>query len=649
MRKIKQVVILIIFLIFCSCSFYMGIRFEKAEQIKQEECYVTQNLIAVVNADEGIVVDGQKINYGADFMNFPDVNFISTGLIDARDGVASGRYAAYILIPNNFSSSVNSINGKPEKANIQYELGNNLRTDVKEEVVQDVRVFVTNLNTNVSYVYVNSIMREFHSAQDGAKTVLDNDVIELEQINTIDTTELIYPFEYPEWERVEWELEETDLSEYYAKVDETVVKIESDYESYLSEGRLEFEELDQKRDVVNGAVIGLTDILDSVDIEYQYMEPIVDEYGNVVTISQNTVYDEGLKRLKDYEGHNTTTLQSQKENLKALVDDVEGTVDIMSLAEINNSLTERNAELQEAYKIVWDHDISVSFNSIDGERVINQNDANERYVVVDKAYLIELQQEIHEMNNITQDIEEIQKAILTIAEKINGDLPADVQRIITEEIVKPLEVNIEAEKERVQTAEVSAEDQVYSFMDELNEYDPLEYVDEDEINDNLLLIQESVYEMESDIDEQNLEYYDFVTEVYDTSDENYEAMLDEVEFVNEQTITNIETTVEETKEIRQEKNEINSNLLNDFSQKLAYTRVGKQENEAVNEFIVAPLEITDVSAAHTGSNDISNVKLSWKMVLIALSAILLFASISRIFYLYITKEGKEESLNETEL
>lgn len=117
MKALKKITAFIGIIILGIGSFYLGSIYNSPKENNQQEV-ITQNLIAVVNADEGVYIDGKKVNYAADFMDFPNTNFASTGLMDARDGVENGRYAAYVILPNNFSQAVTSINTKPEKASV---------------------------------------------------------------------------------------------------------------------------------------------------------------------------------------------------------------------------------------------------------------------------------------------------------------------------------------------------------------------------------------------------------------------------------------------------------------------------------------------------------------------------------------------------
>lgn len=657
MKHIKLPVTILCGLILGIISFYLGTRYEE-QKLKNDEQYITQNIIAVVNIDEGIIVNGNRVNYAAELMSFPDVNFISTSLADAREGVAEGRYGAYIIIPNNFSRSVASINGEPEKASITYEIGNNLRADIKEEVTQDIQDFMANLSTNISYVYVDSIMGEFHSAQNGAKRVLDNDNSELEQVNAIEYETLIEAFIFPEIRRKEWELEAVDLSEHYNVLDENILQISSSYEEYLAEGKQALLELEQRREEVSRTILNLTDAMENIDVEYEYIESDSgEERLPAESVSQNTVYAEGIMHLRNFEADRTARLETNKTELQEIIiGDGAGRLDESgrakdertSLSDVSESLQNGQRAIEKRMQEVQESEISVHWNSAGDSVSMNSTgqgnnadvDYAERYMVIERQAFEKLADEVEGMDESGRRLKDARINLLAAVNEIDVDSVQKAQTIITDEIVFPIEKNINAETARLQSMERDAGRQINSFIDELDAYDPLEYVKEDEIDERLLLIQENIGKMETTIEESNLEYFEFVSDVYDISDENYEKLLDEVEAANEQTAFNISTTIESAKASRQEKNEINSLLLDDFTQKLSYTRIGNLENEMVNEFIVSPIEISDVNTIHTSAGD-KGENSGWIFIVIAvIFSIFVLLLISRIIYLYTTKEGR---------
>lgn len=585
MKALKKITAFIGIIIFGIGSFYLGSIYNSPKENNQQEV-ITQNLIAVVNADEGVYIDDKKVNYAADFMDFPNTNFASTGLMDARDGVENGRYAAYVILPNNFSQAVISINTKPEKASVVYKVADNLRSDVKEDILQDIRDFTTGLSTNISYIYVTSIINEFHGAQDGAETVLKNDEKELKEINAIDSQLLISDFLFPEVKREKWEVETVNFAQHFEKLNGTVTQINNDYETYLANGKLAFYELDKDRNIVQTIVLNLTDTLGTIDIEYKYN-------ADNTSVSENqVVYADGIAHLRQFEKDRTDSLTTTKNELGEIIigDDT-----MTDLVDVSRSISENQIRLENRIKNIAAHqlderNITVSWNDV-GKGSVSQNDFWDDYMVVDKELFYSLMDDAQRYDVTADMLKDVRESLFTKVSEIDTNPDRKVQSIITNEIVRPIEKNIDAETGRLQKGEKDAQKILWTYLGLLDNYDPLEFVDTEEINGELLKAENSMKEMEDVIEENNLTYYEFVSDVYDTSDENYENLRKEVETHNETSASNIEMTIQQTKEKRSEKNQINTELLNDFAKKLPFTRLGTLENREVNEFIVSPINI----------------------------------------------------------
>ena len=78
-------------------AFGAGIYYERHTQKVLEGKKEITSTIAVVNMDEGIVIDEAQINYASQLTSFPNDNFVITGLNDAKSGIENGIYAAYNL------------------------------------------------------------------------------------------------------------------------------------------------------------------------------------------------------------------------------------------------------------------------------------------------------------------------------------------------------------------------------------------------------------------------------------------------------------------------------------------------------------------------------------------------------------------------
>lgn len=86
--------------------------------------------IAIVNLDEGIYEHNKKKYYPTELMNLEADNLVAENLEAARQGINNGSYAAYILIPSEFSNHAVSINATPQKATLEFAINPNLWEDV---------------------------------------------------------------------------------------------------------------------------------------------------------------------------------------------------------------------------------------------------------------------------------------------------------------------------------------------------------------------------------------------------------------------------------------------------------------------------------------------------------------------------------------
>lgn len=282
LRKIIQFLIVIILI---GVSYLCGCYVSRFRQ-NQKENKSTVTTIAVVNADSGITIDGKLTNYAEELMAFPDVNFTVTGLNDAREGIASDKYAAYILIPSDFSDSVNSINAEPRKAQLTYELNTNLREDVQIKVVNDIHNFMLNLSTNISYIFVDAILREVHAVQDNSKSIMANDISDMEAVCGIKTDDLIEGVEYEALEEGTMEIEYLDLSDDFQAV------------SDLSDGIYLTYETDMQ--AAEDALLAITDTTSTIAPALQTAGAVLEAVDILTDSDGNQVYKDGMDKLDTY-------------------------------------------------------------------------------------------------------------------------------------------------------------------------------------------------------------------------------------------------------------------------------------------------------------------------------------------------------------
>lgn len=270
--------------------------------------------IAVVNLDEGISQDGKIINYANELIDYSNENLVSTGLEDARSGVESGKYAAYVIIPAAFSENVNSINGQPVKSEIQYELYPDLTSEAGLTVMSNIYLLVENLNNNVSYMYVDSILSEFHIAQDDVEEVLNNGKAISDAVDNITAGDISADVKLPSEKKMDYSPATVDYGEYLKKNSDLIADIDKEYSDGYSKSIKEKEALDESADTLKKDISATNNMLKNVDVE-------VDSEGNYVYDTELT----GLSsRLTDYNTELNNTVGEMTAGVSDIGTDLEG-------------------------------------------------------------------------------------------------------------------------------------------------------------------------------------------------------------------------------------------------------------------------------------------------------------------------------------
>ena len=225
-----------------------------------------QDTIAVVNLDSGVLVNGEQTYYGEQIIEFPDENFVFTSLEDARNGIENGRYTAYIIVPSDFSESVESLNTVPSAAQIQYAVSGHVSGDRQSEILQQVLQFGEQLNSQISYMYVCNIMNEFHGAQDEAAMVMRNDAADKEAIDRIQPYDLISMIAVPELKQQEDTTKAMDVSGYVEENVRLIADIDNEYRSNLASAGAQLNQLRESGRLLVDTLQELSDGIGSVDL-----------------------------------------------------------------------------------------------------------------------------------------------------------------------------------------------------------------------------------------------------------------------------------------------------------------------------------------------------------------------------------------------
>ncbi|MCM1267230.1 MAG: hypothetical protein NC302_04930 [Bacteroidales bacterium] len=535
----------------------------------QKENKSTIMTIAVVNADTGVMTGGEKRYYASELMLFPDTNFVTASLAEAEEGVAAGNYAAYILIPENFSESIESVNREPVKTQITYALYDDLRQDVEIKTVNDIHNFILNLSTNISYIYVNSILKEVHAVQDDSQTIMQNDVRDREAIEEVQSAELITEVQYEPLEVVGMELEYMDLSPKYETLAQTIFGLDMTYTDAVANAQEEFARVKTDGLLMNEQVGEGAKALAEVDI-------LTDADGNCV-------YEDGMESLGNAAAEFDGLFYEKRMTAKQRLGFQEGD-------EEPEPEPEPDPELPEEEKKVY-------ITKYDLLKRVNAQIDYLKETAEDQTASVDEKKVIGELETLKAEIDEYYlNAIRAInAIPAPSEITSFTQQIINDEIAPPLADEIAREAENVASALNGMLESIDGYVETIDEYDAMSYLDTQAIMDYQDVLHDTVYDMETEIMEQDAQYLAYIDEVERVAQSNTEMLQESLDASYEQTTETIGEVMAGFQENRETLNELNVSLLDGITKKLPYTRLGTLEYAQVYDFIVRPVVSDDVS------------------------------------------------------
>jgi hypothetical protein len=302
-------------------TFLVGVRFgrdNKLPMLKAEKEYTTKR-VAIVNLDEGVARDdGTVLNYASELLSSLDSSFTFAGLADARSGVSGGVYAGYIIVPATFSSDVESVNSNPNPSDIQYFVSSNLTKNSQSDVIYHLLDFTEKLNSDISYLYVNAILDEFHQSQNHAKTVMSNDTKDTQAILEIEPLNLITLVPIPELTPLPEDIESVDVSEYMDKHQNKVDEINTKYTGYIELSKADYDVLVGAGTTLTGNLKSQIEVLKNADFVHLPKETPDSE--------AKLVYADSLDNFKIFYNNQTAGLANAKINTTTKLGEISGSI-----------------------------------------------------------------------------------------------------------------------------------------------------------------------------------------------------------------------------------------------------------------------------------------------------------------------------------
>lgn len=614
-----------------SC-FYAGTSVEeKLLTVANEET----EIIAVVNLDEGTYKQNEpdkSFYYSNELLKFNHTDFEIVSLESARNGILEGRFGAYVILPADFSEKIESVNYDPEKAVLTYAINPYLNSSAKERVIRNLEGFNEDINYDISYMYVSAVLNEFHDVQDSSKIVLSNDLSDEEELLAVDTERLIEVFNFPELLRVEKEIEELDFQEIFESNSILSSDIKESIEDDMNESRLAYQEVQNQSTEVFGVTDNILLIIENYLPGYDEEGKLVYQDG-IISVSENFIrYNQ---ERSESAGEIQRLARNEADRIGAIAVD-------RKIAEIQNSIRGNYIEKDELekYQNAVNEEIENYFTYIN-ERLKElglHDDVLPNYDILSVSINAIPKPDNAEINirKLAGSISENDIRQLTGDQNLSEGFCAaveeavtvsmnDIMDIIDEQVVGKLAEQQQNTNRLLREQKRDLGERIQLYSDAIAEFDPYEYIDEEQIEDRLEKFKENIERIETEQGEHDEDYWELMKEIYEVTETNQEAFDENLKESQEITRTNVESTITVLKESKSETTKENRELLEAFTKKLAYTRLGSLGKIEAYDFIVSPIEFNENHVEQMILEIQSNYQNYILMAIVVLSTLTVFS------------------------
>lgn len=607
--------------------------------IESDKSYkvVSTKDIAVVNLDDGVKLKGKKAYYAGKIITLPNEHFYMTGLDDARNGLKSGKYGAYIVIPATFSKAIESINSDPQKATIKYTVNADNNDASLASIVNDINSFASVVSENITFIYVSAILDEYHRAQDNTKVILRNDSIDLDNINSISPESLLGRYENVKENNIDFKPSDIDLDKYNIENENIVDSFSRELREAKEENERNFDNIKREGEEVRTGT-------DSFGRFFESLTPLRDNSGN-------SVYSHGLTNIERLlSGHNdrlNSSFNMFDEIFKRQNEQTKNTLQEeanVHLASESNALRSRiNLEIssiiENSYRRIFEQEYqNIQRSGIELMRRYIENvimhelvmDTEEREYLLSKlatasdAIMSEnintatMSNAINSMTdniaptfNITMnpfvgsntyltglntaadtDFNTIKTALNFPIEELNDAFRNDIEDVIDNSVS-----NMSAEiNDKIR----DFNDVQRRYIDLLDDYNPYTHLNDSYMSRAANELERSTGRVLSEFRDKQTDDEKKVYDIMRLSDENIRMYDESIGKAYDTTMKNVIDVVNELRSKKESTKSENSELMNDFSDKLSYTRIGSIGNKDAYNFISSPVEIAP--------NDDSNIE-----------------------------------------
>lgn len=548
----------------------------------QEEEIITYNkTIAIVNLDEGIQLQEKQENYAVRLIDTITDDVVVTGLEDARRGIESGTYSAYMVIPAAFSEQISTITTQPVKSEIAYALGRGLAGEEREAVIYRMESIFRLFNNNMSKVYLSSVLESYHEAQDSASDIISNDTQDMELLLQIRGENLTEHIETPQVTIVENNIPKLDLTDHYTENSRIIEQISTAYQRFNQKGteaieliKEDFIRTEEMTGKLQGEMTSMGETIEAFDValwdDSEQAEKEDAFYQAKKEALTSTSYIDGDEKEEEEteggSGEGDEGNESKKRRPKGI-------------------LTAYNASLQEEQENL----LLAFLDGLREEPALPEEDEQEAYV----EEFLEEQEGIPlvDIGLVNQEIDALIQAAKDSRALRNEELEKRLENLrqIREQVQEQMKM-IRASHDEINTAYKETKNAMAAFN--------LSYfIDDAEINGYLQQMKDSLREVETKVGNQIAEYEEYAARVYEATENDIRSFEEEIARGQEQSEKKLMQGLEGAKNSRQENNENNIRLLNELITQMPYTRIGEVENREVYDFIAEPILTNNQSEA----------------------------------------------------
>lgn len=605
-------------------------------ELPEYDIYSVQSdssVIAIVNLDEGATYNGQFDVYSNQIIQFPENNctYEFTSLSDAEAGISDGRYGAYIIIPATFSESIISINATPSPCNLDYVISET--SSEQGALIAGVYDLYINLNNRISYMYLANILSDFHSAQDNAATVINNDILDYNAMLAVQPTDIASTLVLSETPIPSNNTPMLDVSGCWQTMSSTVNNINTLYSNATSDINEDIdtinnantalqESLSNVRTGLNDSNASLNSVVHIPDISYVQQQEVLDSAMETMGLNDSLQYITDLE--EDIDVLDECLEYSLENYISSFINDDNDSMSINASIEISDDEPSEcvltvgacscNCSIEDGVISIDSLDLQDFVNGInnyygnnesdsssssnyginiqdinlvdaDGNSIINESDSGSSPVTIRNL----LDEMGYSIEQIDPQILDEQSALLyeVFASSLQGavndvntqlvDVYAQIDSVRTE-----INTNIDNSITSLDTYSTVLRDNRLSFPSNI-------------ANEDLNNLANAVYYLQQAVNDNNSAYLNYASDLREAEANNISLLRQNIMDAYNLSEQSVENGLSNAISVRSQTSAQNQLLMNDFIGMLPYTRLGSLENTATYQFIANPVTLNDAS------------------------------------------------------